>query len=321
MSLTLSTPKILDLVMDAIKVRVPFLTSAFTTSFTDERCKLNQTVMARITRLPTVQDYNASTGYKNGATAAESVIDEVPVTIDQHKHVPIKLDFLTEAQTSEQIRLLDEATSNAGHVLAKSIVDYALSKAVFANFKNQQTSAVADSDKDVLSAIRKNLNKNGANSSGRFGIVNSDVFETLDSDPRITSKDYYDQRIGADGLGLLRGVSGFANIYEYPDLPANGETLTGFFGSKESMLIATRLPRDTADLAKRLNIPAVMQFHTKTDADTGLTLLGIRWMEQGTGDIYDTVALMYGATAGAQGGSAGALTDKAGYLLNTTAQS
>jgi hypothetical protein len=315
-ALTLSTTQILELVLDAFKVRLPFLANAFATDFSSEKAKLNQTVNARIASLPTVQDYNATTGYKNGAQDAKGLLDDVPVTINQHKHVPIKLDFLDEASTVKQINLLEEATMNCGYVLAKSIADYCLGLVLAANFSENSIYSVANSDLDMLANLREDMNGKGVNTMGRFGIVNSSVMTTLVSDSRIASGDYHDQRIGAEAFGILRGIHGFQNIWEYPDLPTTAN-LTGFFGTKESVILATRVPSDTHEVAKAAGIPQVASFETLTDEDTGLTLLGIKWIEQGTFDVYCTVAVMYGAVAGSQGGSAGDLTDYAGHRLIT----
>jgi len=317
MALTLSTTQILELVLDAFKVRLPFLVSAFATDLSSEKAKFNQTVNARIASLPTVQDYGASDGYKNGATDAKSLLNDVPVTIDQHKHVPIKLDFLDEASTVKQINLLEEATMNCGYVLAKSIADYCLGLVLAANFSEASTFTVANSDLDMLADVRVDMNGKGTNTLGRFGIVNSSVMSTLNGDSRIASGDYHGQRIGAEALGHLTGIEGFANIWEYPDMPDNSENLTSFFGTKESIILATRVPNDTAEVAKAAGIPQVASFETLTDPDTGLTLLGIKWIEQGTFDVYCTVAVMYGAVAGKQGGSAAALTDYAGHRVVT----
>ncbi len=317
MALTLSTTQILELVLDAFKVRLPFLVSAFATDFSGEKAKLNQTVNARIAGLPAVQDYNADTGYKNGAADAKSLLNDVPVTINQHKHVPIKLDFLDAASTVQQINLLEEATMNCGYVLAKSIADYCLALARSANFSEASTFTADNSDLDMLVAIREAMNGRGVNTSGRFGIVNSSVMSTLTTDSRIASGDYHGQRIGAEALGHLVALQGFANIWEYPDMPDNGENQSGFFGTRESVILATRVPSDTSEIAKAAGIPQVASFETLTDEDTGLTLLGIKWVEQGTFDVYCTVAVMYGAVAGSQGGSAGTLTDYAGHRLVT----
>jgi hypothetical protein len=317
MALTLSTTKILELVMDAFKVRVPMLINAFATDFSDEKAKLNQTVNARIAGLPTVQNYDATTGYKNEATDGKTLLTDVPVTINQHKHVPIKLDFLDMESTVQQIKLLDESTMNCGFVLAKSIVDYCLGLCTTANFSEETTLSAANSDKDMLETVRKAMNAKGAMTNGRFGIVNSDVFSALDGDSRISSKDYQGQQMGEEALGYLKGLQGFSNIWEYPDMPDNSENQTAFFGTKESIVLATRIPSSPEEVAKAAGIPQIASFETMTDEDTGLTLLGIKWVEQGTFDVYFTVSVMYGAVAGKQGGSAGDLTDYAGHRLVT----
>ena len=317
MALTLSTTQILEMVFDAFKVRLPFLVSAFATDFSDERAKLNQTVNARIASLPSVQNYDASTGYKANAAESKSLLDDVPVTIDQHKHVPIKLDFLDQASTVNQINLLEESTMNCGYVLAKSIADYCLGLVLAANFSESSTFTHANSDLDMLADVRKDMNAKGASTMGRFGIVNSDVMTTLTSDSRIASGDYHGQRINGEALGNLQAIQGFGNIWEYPDMPTNSENLSSFFGTKESVILATRVPSDTNEVAQSMGIPSIASFDTMTDPDTGLTLLGIKWIEQGTFDVYCTVAVMYGAVAGMQGGSAGDLTDYAGHRVVT----
>jgi len=317
MALTLSTGQILDLVMDAFKVRLPFLVGAFATDFSSEQAKLNQTIIAHIAGLPTVRDYDATTGYKANAAESTSLLTDVPVVINRHKHVPIKLDFLDAASTVQQLNLLETATMNCGYVLAKSMADYCLSLVLDANFSQNSIFTVANSDLDALANIREDMNAKGANTMGRFGIVGSGVMTTLTTDSRISSGDYHGQRIGTEALGHLVGIQGFANIWEYPDMPANAENLTGFFGTRESILLATRVPKDATEIAKAAGIPQIASFETLTDEDTGLTLLGIKWVEQGTFDVYCTVAVMYGAVAGSQGGADGALTDYAGHRLIT----
>ena len=316
MALTLSTTQILDLVMDAFKVRLPFLVSAFATDFSDERAKFNQTVNARIASLPSIQDYDENTGYKNNPADAKSLLTDVPVTINQHKHVPIELKFLDEASTVNQINLLEEATMNCGYVLAKSIADYCLGLVTAANFSESTTKIAADTDLETLGNIRVALGAVGANTMGRFGIVNSAVMSALNSDSRISSGDFHGQRINGEALGRLANIEGFGNIWEYPDLPDAGN-LSGFFGTKDSVILATRVPNDTNEVARSMGIPQIASFETLTDEDTGLTLLGIKWIEQGTFNVYCTVAVMFGAVAGKQGADFGEMTDYAGHRLVT----
>lgn len=316
MALTLSTGNILDLVMDAFKTRVPFLMDAFTTDFGRDEAAFNQDVIARISSLPTVRDYDSTSGYKANAADSESLLTDVKVNINQHKHVPVKLDFLT-AEKSTRNRILDQVTGDAGYVLAKSMADYCLGLVLSTNFSQSSVFTNANSDLDMLINVRSDLNGVGARPNNRFGIVSSGVMDYLAADSRIASRDYHGQMIGAEAYGVLRNIQGFENIWEYPDMPDNSENLSAFFGTPESIVLATRVPKNAEEIAKAAGIPSIAAVETMTDPDTGLTLMGIKWMEQGTMDIYVTVAVMYGAVGGNQAGATGALTDYAGHRVTT----
>jgi hypothetical protein len=299
--------------MDAFKVQFPFI-SDFTTDFKADTAVRNQEVMAHIANLPTASTYHATNGYAQGATASESLLEDVPVTLDQHGHVPLKLGYLSSISNKKKI--YQETIDNRAYVLGKQIVDYALGKAVAANFTySESETAVGDTDKETLGRLRKKMNTNGALASGRIGIVNSDAYEALDNDPQITSGDYYGQRVEGNAYGVLSNVAGFKNIYEYPDLPDNSEDLAGLFLESRGIAIATRLPNHNLDYAAELGIPNIANFEVVTDEESGLSMLGIAWQQPNTFDQILTVTLLYGASAGAQGGSAGDITDKAAVRL------
>lgn len=314
MAATLSTAEIITDVLEAFKTRFPMIRN-FSTDFSRDQVKFNQQVIARIQSLPTVQDYDATNGYEANAAEANNLVADVPVTIDRHKHVPIKVDYIDQISTNRS--LYDEAIGNMAFSLGKEAFDHAMGLVVAANFSQSSTFSVANSDKDMLDDVTKDLNVIGANPVGRFGIVNSDVFNTLDADARIASGDYYGQRREANGYGVINRTAGFDTIYEYPDMPANSENLSAFFGTREAFVMASRLPRDVFEIANRLGIPSVANAETVTDAETGLSLMGITWQKQGTFDIYTTLVWMYGINAGNDGGSTGVKTDYAGHRVVT----
>lgn len=312
---TLSTEELLTDVMDAFKVRFPLINS-IATDFSSEPSSLNQTLTARITSLPTVQDYDATNyGYETNAADANGLTTDVSVTLNRHKHVPVKVDYIDQISTKRD--LYAEATGNLAYALGKEAFDYAMGLAVAANFSENTVETTANTDKETLDAIAKGLNENGASPVGRFGIVNSATYNQLEADARIASGDYYGQQRTNNGYGNLTNVSGFDNIYEYPSLPANSENLAGFFGTSESIVMASRVPNDVEQLASRVGIPAISRVNTVTDADTGLTLMGITWQKSGLFDVYTTLVWIYGMAAGKQGGTAGTLTDYAGHRLVT----
>lgn len=312
---TLTPTQISQDIVEAIAVQVPMLRN-FTTDFTSERKHLNQQVIAHLDSVPAVGTYNATTGYANGAVEANTLLTDIPVTLDQHKHVTLKFDHLNaiaDAKVPYQ-----ESISKKAYALGKAIVDFALGKVVAANFTKTSVETVANTDRDTLGTVRKAMNANGALASGRYGIVTSDFAEALDADARIASRDYYGQQTAGEAYLHLRNVAGFGDIYEYPDLlTAAGGNLSGFFADPRAIVVSTALPSHSEELAAQLGIPQNGISRVVSDPATGISLLSIVWQDPPTRDLFLTLTALYGAVAGANGGGANALLDKTGYRITT----
>lgn len=302
MPATLSAAIIAMDVIAAFKKRFPML-FAFGTDFSAESANLNQQITARIATLPTVRDYDASTGYKANAVNANDLLFDVPVTINRHKHVPVKVDFIEQLSTNRN--LYQETMGNLAYALGKEAVDYGLGLATAANFSESTTETINNTDRDTLGKVRKAGNLRGMLPAGRVGIVNSDFFEALEIDSRIANKDYYGQQTGGEAYGHLRAVAGFQDIWEYPDLPSTGN-LSGMFFDRRAFVTASRLPNKGFDMAAAFGVPQMAKVEVVQDPESGLALLAITWQEQGTFDTYVTLAWMYGIVAGAQGAAAAA---------------
>lgn len=314
MATTLTVSEILSDVLDAFKQRVPAL-GYFSTDMSNESVKYGQTIIAHIPTVPTAYAHVAANGYNNNAQNARDLLTDVPIVMNQWTDVPIKIEAADASQDRSKNYL--KTISNAGYVLGKAVVDYALTKVLEANFSEQTLALTDDTDLATLQGIRADMNLKKA-ASPRYGIVNSDTFNALEEDPRIASGDYHGQRTGEDPYGKLMNLAGFKEIIEYPDLPTNSENLAGFFFDSRAVAVATRLPDDSADLASQLGLPVTFKKEVVTDPQTGLSLVGFGYIDPNTHYIYLTTSVMYGAVAGSQGGSAGALTDYAGHLLATS---
>jgi hypothetical protein len=313
MSLTLSATEILVDVLDAFKKQFPMLTF-FSTDFSAAAAVLNQQVLARIAQLPSVQSYDSTSGYDLNTADSKSLLVDVPVTLNQHKHVPVKILYLD--RIASKIDLYNQSIGNIGWVLGKSVIDYVLGLCTATNFSGATTATIANTNRDTLSTITLNMNANGAASSGRYGIVSSLFFNSLDSDIRIASGDYHGQMRDGSPYGHLVNIAGFENIVEYPDTPS-GSNQTAFFGDKRAAAVVTRLPSDIQNVADIAGIPSIAGFDVVEDEASGLALLGIKWMKPGTFDVIVTATLLYGAVAGNQGGSSGVITDKAGWVVKS----
>lgn len=218
MAATLSTAEILFDVIQAFKVRFPYL-AAIATDFSTDEVKFNQQVIARVSVLPTVREYDATTGYEANSANANDLVVDVPVTINRHKHVPVKVAYLDQISTRRN--LYEEAVGNLAYALGKEAFDYAMSQVNSQNINAEEVFSVANSDKDALDAVTIKLNGRGAAPIGRFGIVTSGVYNALEADQRIANSQWYGQQRKANGYGHLQAVSGFQDIWEYPDFPTN----------------------------------------------------------------------------------------------------
>ncbi|MDH5628193.1 MAG: hypothetical protein OEY69_07855, partial [Candidatus Krumholzibacteria bacterium] len=105
----------------------------------------------------------------------------------------------------------------------------------------------------------------------------------------------------------------FEAIYEWPSLPGNAENLTGFFCTREAVVLASRVPSKIVNPSDSMN--RIAPTSVVSDPDTGLSFGGIEWCDPGTFDDYATLTLLWGFKAGKQAGSAGAITDYAGHRL------
>jgi len=305
MATNLAPSEILVQTLDAFKARVPAL-GMMSTDFSDERARKDQTIRGHIRTLPTVGDYGAN-GYFSNANDAQTLLTDVDLTLDQHKHVSLNLTHLKMLSDDKR----NTQIGDSAYVLGKSIVDAALAKVTAANLTNTEVITIANSDFDALNAARKNLVTQDANVDALYGLVNSDFAETLNADTRIASRDYYRQEATSSGLSVWRGVSGFQEIREYSDLPANGENLSAVFFDPRAIVVATRLPSDSTDLAASLGVPNVADTVSVTDPETGLSFLGILHMQPGTLDLYLTVTVLYGTKVG------GTELNNAGYRITT----
>jgi hypothetical protein len=308
MALTLSVPFLLAKTLEAYKQKIPML-GALSSDCTDEQSRLNQQVIARISKVPTVQDFNAA--QSTNAQDSKSLLEDIPVTLNRHRESVIQ--WVQGDVEKSQIQLL-EAVTNIGYAISKDVTDYILSQALATNFSTSVTQATPD--RATLRAITSAMNSNGAGDV-RYGIVNSDVYDDLDNDPEITSSDFSGQLQGANPWGTLSNVSGFTNIWEYPDTPANGESMTGVFFDPTAFVLASRPMELNQNLAVSLGVPLQSKVDVVADPTTGMTFTAFTWQDNGSFDLFTKLVVLYGVSAGKATGSAGDKTDFGGCLLKS----
>jgi len=316
---TLSATEILADTLDAFTVEVPILSSV-STDLSSARAVQNSQIIAHIAVLPTVQQYvgGAAGGFANGATGAQNLLQDVPVTMTQLPHVPTQVAYLQTIASQKD--LYKEAIRYPAYVLGKYVIDTLLTYVNGAggnNFSNKLIQSTANTDLSTIEKIRSTLNAQHAAPIGRFGIMSTPFAEALQDDQRMMSALFYNMRNTDSALRVFRKVAGFDNLMEYPDFPANGINLAGVFGDRRAFTVATRIPELGAFAGNPLDVPMIAKFEIVEDPNSGLALLGISWIVQGTFDMNLTTTFLFGISAGNQGAGAGQKADNAAVIVTT----
>ncbi len=317
-AVTLSVPEIMMDVLDAFKLETPeiFGPNGFGTDFSSKTAVLNDKITAHISHVPTVGTYDPNNGgFKNASQDVSTLLEDVPVTLNQFPIVTVKVPWLT--QLASKLPLYKEAIRNYGWALGKSVVDGALALCTPGNFSNFVKVPYANQTLDTWdNNIRGQLNTQKTFNKGRFALINTAAASQLAQDDRVRSSLFYGALNGDNGYRIWRNLAGFSWIREYPNMYA-ANNLFGFAGDIRSIVVASRRPDYANMSAEQLGVPQVMQFYPMEDAQSGLFMTGVAWQEQGTGDVYVACGILIGTAAGNQGGAAGTITDNAGVLLQT----
>jgi hypothetical protein len=236
LGVTLTTPVLLLDVISAFVKEFPLI-GDLAAEFRGTPLKKNQKYTAQIASYGAASTYDNTTGYANGANTARNGLIDVPVVTDVQPTYPLKwlhLDAIKDLKMQ-----YEKVMAGAGYVLGKKVVDDGVfAKCTSRYFSYEVTKAVADCDYDWLQELVTQGNSQGMENIGRILVVNSAVAQVLGVDPRMISKEYAGQLQDGRAYREWRGVSGFARIIEYPDLPANNATaLTGVTGANAGDLM------------------------------------------------------------------------------------
>jgi len=300
---TLSGTLVVQRTLELLKFTFPSL-AMFTTDFTAEQAAFNQTIMTRTVDIPPVVDYNTSTGWATGIDAP--VTTDVPITIDKHQGVPVA--FNEQIMASTVRRLFDEQAPAQAYALAKAMVDDLYSNITDVNFTNNTVVATSAFTRASLIGVGTALTLRGVPLAlgNRTALLYPTVFEKLETDATLMSLAAFQRpQLITDptngGTSLVLPVSNF-QVVSAPNLPTNNGNVTGFAGSKSALCIATRLPNDYTKFAPGASFGNVQ---TVTDADLGISVMLVQYVDHTLATGNQRFSLMYGTNAGQ--GAAGQL--------------
>ena len=288
---TLVTQRTLEL----LKFVFPSLVR-FTTDFSDQPATYNQVIMTRIVTIPTVVTYSTATGWADVVAATT----DVPVTINNHKGVPIT--FGENLLASTMRKLFDEFAEASAYALAKALVDSLYLNMTDANFTNNTISASTAFNRAAVVDIGTALTLRGVplGLGNRTMLLWPAAFGNLEKDASIIQfgtnvpqPNVITEGTQPDATLPLR-VESFT-IYTAPNMPSNNANLVGFAGSKSALVIATRTPNDYTSVLPGASFGNVQMV---TDPDIGITVMQVQYVNHTLGTATSRIALMWGTAAG-----------------------
>lgn len=316
---TISVPEILKETLAAFKLETPelFGPAGFARDFKSNTAVLGDKVTARISHVPLTGAYDGNNGgFKAPSQDVTTLIEDVPVTLNQFRCVTVRLAFLSGL--SSKVDLYKAAIGNLGFALGKYIIDTVLAEAAVGVSNSSLLNPALCNLDSFDDTLRGQANAQKMAQKTRWAFVNTALASALGQDDRVRSELFYGQKNGEQGFRIWKNLAGFQWVKEYPDIANAGNKLIGLMGDHRLAAVSVRKIQDTENIAEELGIPKVMEFYPiKDDEGSGLELTGVTWQEQGTGDTFLSVAILFGVGAGNQGGAAGSITDNAGCLIQT----
>jgi phage I-like protein len=282
---TLTGELILQRALTLLKLQFPLL-NAISSDYSSESSSYGQVIKTRTRGIPSVVTYNTTTGY----ASSDATTADVSLTINQHKAVQVEFNANEVASTMRD--LFGEQVEGIQYAIGKNLMDAIYATITAGNFTNATTKGTASVARSTAISMAKALRARGVADMGRFLVLNQDTFEQLANDTTITSLGFT-QRAELIEEYKLPPIAGF-NIIEAVNLPGTGN-LTGFAGTPDSLVLATRLPNDYTKALPGSGNGAVS---TVTNPDTGISLAVTQFVDHTLGKAVWRAALMYGVGVG-----------------------
>lgn len=262
-----------------------FPLSAFTTDFNDDIKDKGESVATRVVTAVAAQDLSGGYSATDVTTTAKTI------TLNQFKGF---VYAFTDAEVSKagdagwlQRMIVDPAIA----ATREAVMDTILALVTVANFSSGGVITSANFDADDLADLAGTLSTAKVPKGNRFAMLSPTYFASLGKDNAIQVANAYGDR-GPVVDNRIPRVHGF-DIFEYTDIPTNGESLAGIVGGREGLIIAARQP-------------ATPQYFTGdieniTDPTTGLPIQLRAWYDHNNGKVMFSMGVLYGASVGVAG--------------------
>jgi hypothetical protein len=277
--------------LDLLKYELPIL-GRITTDFSAENASKGQAITTRTRSVPSVDDYNATTGY----STQDTTTTDVPITIDKHKSSMISFDANTLASTKRL--LFPEQEEGLHYAIGLQMVTDLLALITPTNYPLAAQKSVIPLDQFARAGViaaSKALNKRKVTGGTRTALLNSDYHGQLETDTTIVGNLINGRAGDSIATGVLPPISRVQPL-EAPYFPDNSVNLVGAVFRADALCIASRLPNDYSTVFPGVTGGGVVQ--TVTNPDTGFSVMLVMFVDHQLGSTYMRIATMYGVAKG-----------------------
>ncbi len=296
---TAATAIITQRFLSLLKFRFPWLKN-LTTDFSSEGAKFGQAITTRLRAVPTVNDYDNTTGY---ATRSDATTTDVSITINKHKYCAIEFKA-TELQNTARDLFGEQSEPQLyalGYQFVSDILALIVEGASAFGTAGSQATQIANAaafNAGVLDTVAGVMDGRKISPMGRFSLLDGALWPQLRGDTRLVYLAGFQDRTVIENYDTMPPVSGFS-LYNAPFLPNPAVNTTkvmhGFCGTSESLAVATRLP---ADYQQALPGAAHGIVRAITEPESGMSVMLTQYVNHDLGSAISRVAMMYGGAIG-----------------------
>ncbi len=305
---TLTGTLVVQRTLEFFRINYPMFKAIYT-DFSDQPAMKGQLINTRIVSKPAVQTYSATKGAdgrpEGWKTASAATTTDVNNSIDEHVGVPVVFDADTLASTVR--RLFDEQAPAMSYALASYYVAKLYALCTAANF-NGYAAVVAGKVPVAYATYAKGVNEfarscvvdlnaifnpNEVPLHDRALLLNSAYYAAVGKDPSLITWWAAQRNPEIITEGELPKMSKFVPI-EAPDFPSTNNRV-GIALQKNALIAISRLPNDYSKVLPGSSYGNVTQV---TDAETGLTVLLVEYVNHTGGYAEMRMEVMVGAGLG-----------------------
>ncbi len=269
------------------KAKVPL--AAFSSDYSDVAIAAGP---AQSYEVPLIGDPSTQAHTGDYTANADTTDATAAVTPSEHPVSTFHFSDIEAMQLSRGVMTESAKAKVAGaiHGVVDDVIVNVLELALNANYASSEVITAANFDAAELATERTAANIAGFAKAGRAIVIGSDYVESLMSDTTIMTAF---ARLGNAAIaeeGFVPRVLGF-DIYEYDNVPANGENLEGIICDRRAAAVVVR-PVEVSQPGETLFTEVI------TDEETGVSVTYTVWFDRNSRKTYHNVECRHGAAVG-----------------------